>query len=232
MHASTSMCTKWGGMRSMRTSQPSASSHALTWRAAGSWVRSSPLPITATPGSTIMKSPPSKRAGGDQLAQRHLARLVEADHRRVLAAPPPLGGLGDDRARRGHDARVAREHLVGEGGVGLEEVAAHAGLLVDRDQLGVLAPRLLGIEAAAAVERRARDRARRAASGSCRAGRAGRRAGARTRSRRPTAAARRVVSLRHDPFLGLDDSASLPARAAARTCRVVAQVTLTSNAPS
>ena len=49
-------------MRSIRTSQPSASSHPASCLAAGSCVRSSPFPITATPGSTIMKSPPSSAA--------------------------------------------------------------------------------------------------------------------------------------------------------------------------
>ena len=49
-------------MRSIRTSQPSASSQPASCLAAGSWVRSSPFPITATPGSTIMKSPPSSAA--------------------------------------------------------------------------------------------------------------------------------------------------------------------------
>ena len=60
--ASTSMWRKCGGMRSIRTSQPSASSQPASCLAAGSWVRSSPFPITATPGSTIMKSPPSSAA--------------------------------------------------------------------------------------------------------------------------------------------------------------------------
>ena len=60
MAAKTSMWRKCGGIRSTRTSQPSASSQPATWRAAFSCVRSSPVPIAATPGSTIMKSPPSK----------------------------------------------------------------------------------------------------------------------------------------------------------------------------
>ena len=47
-------------MRSTRTSQPSRSSQPASWRAACSWVRSSPVPMAATPGSTIMKSPPSR----------------------------------------------------------------------------------------------------------------------------------------------------------------------------
>ena len=46
----------------MRTSQPSASSQPASCLAAGSCVRSSPFPITATPGSTTMKSPPSRAA--------------------------------------------------------------------------------------------------------------------------------------------------------------------------
>ena len=59
MQASTSMWRKCGGIRSTRTSQPSASSQAATCRADCSCVRSSPVPMAATPGSTIIKSPPS-----------------------------------------------------------------------------------------------------------------------------------------------------------------------------
>ena len=53
------MWTKTPGMGSTRASQPSASNHAASWRAAGSSVRSSPFPITTLPGSTTITSPPS-----------------------------------------------------------------------------------------------------------------------------------------------------------------------------
>ena len=67
-------------MRSTRTSQPSASSQPATCRAACSWVRSSPVPIAATPGSTIMKSPPSSEPAVIMSADRDVVFLVEADH--------------------------------------------------------------------------------------------------------------------------------------------------------
>ncbi len=53
------MCTKRSGIGSTRTSQPSSASQPASWRAAGSWVRASPAPITAQPGSRIITSPPS-----------------------------------------------------------------------------------------------------------------------------------------------------------------------------
>jgi hypothetical protein len=53
------MWTKTPGIGSTRASHPSASNQAASWRAAGSSVRSSPLPITTLPGSTIITSPPS-----------------------------------------------------------------------------------------------------------------------------------------------------------------------------
>ncbi len=106
-----------------------------------------------------MKSPPSSARRGDHAVDRDPALLVEADHRRVLAAAPPLVALGHDRALRDVDARVAREHLVGERRIGLEQVHAHPGLLVDAHHLGVLAQRVLAAERQAAGQRRARDRA-------------------------------------------------------------------------
>ena len=66
-------------------------------------------------------------ARGDHLGDRDALALVEADRGRVLAPAPVLGGLGDDRAARDVDARVAREDLVGQVGVGLEEVDVDAG---------------------------------------------------------------------------------------------------------
>jgi hypothetical protein len=58
------------------------------------------------------------------------------------------------------DARVAREHLVGEVRVGLEEVDVDARLLVHRDHLGVLADGVVVAEDEVGGERGARDRAR------------------------------------------------------------------------
>ena len=59
IETSTSMWTNWPGIGSIRTSQPSASSQPASWRAAAISVRSSPLPISMQPGSTIVTSPPS-----------------------------------------------------------------------------------------------------------------------------------------------------------------------------
>ena len=53
------MCRNWLGIGSIRTSQPSASIQPASWRAASTVVRSSPLPISITPGSTMHTSPPS-----------------------------------------------------------------------------------------------------------------------------------------------------------------------------
>ncbi len=153
------MWMNWLGIISIRTSQPSSSIQAASWRAAWTSVRSSPLPITILPGLDDDHVAALERGGGDHPVDRDPGLLVEADHRRVLAAPPLLVELGDDRALGSRDARVAREHLVGQGRVGLEEVAADAGALVGGDHLGVLGGRGLGAEAAVALERRLRDRA-------------------------------------------------------------------------
>ena len=100
-----------------------------------------------------------ERAGGDHPVNRDARLLVEADHRRVLAPSPLLVELGDDRSLRRGDARIAREHLVGKGGIGLQEMAADARGLVGRDHLGVLGERRRRAEAALPGERRLRDRA-------------------------------------------------------------------------
>jgi hypothetical protein len=54
-----SMCTKRAGIGSTRTSQPSSRIQVASWSAATCWVRSSPVPISITPGSTMATSPPS-----------------------------------------------------------------------------------------------------------------------------------------------------------------------------
>ena len=56
------MWMNWLGIISIRTSQPSSSIQAASWRAAWTSVRSSPLPITIFPGSTMTTSPPSSAA--------------------------------------------------------------------------------------------------------------------------------------------------------------------------
>ena len=158
---STSMWTKTPGIGSTRASQPSASNQPASWRAAWDSVRSSPAPISATPGSTHDHVAALERAGRDHLPDRDLGALVEADHRRVLAPAPPLLRLRHHRPPGGHHRGVAREHLVGKGGIRVEEVAGDPGRLIQRDELGVLQPRRLRLERPAAVEGRARDRARR-----------------------------------------------------------------------
>ena len=76
--------------------------------------------------------------------------------------------LGDHGAVRAHRARVAGEDLVRQRRVRLEEVAADSRLLVGDDQRGVLrAPPARASKSIAGLERRAGDRAGRAASGSC-----------------------------------------------------------------
>jgi len=99
------------------------------------------------------------RAGRGHPPDRDVTPGVEANHRRVLPAPPPLLGLGDVRAPRGHDARVAGEHLVRERRVGLEQVGRHPCLLVRRDELGMLGASGIGIEAVAPLERAPGDHA-------------------------------------------------------------------------
>ncbi len=96
-------------------------------------------------------------ARGDHLGDRDALALVEADRGRVLAPAPVLGGLGDDRAARDVDARVAREDLVGQVGVGLEEVDVDPVVLVDGDHLGVLLDGVLAAEHEIRGERGARD---------------------------------------------------------------------------
>ena len=144
-------------MRSIRTSQPSASSQPASWLRGG-LLR--PLLAVADHGNARLDDhevPALERRRGDHPVDGDAVVLVEADHRRVLAAAPPLVALGDDRPLRDVDARVAREDLVGEGGIRLEEVHPDARLLVDADHLGVLALRVLAAEAQPALERGARD---------------------------------------------------------------------------
>ena len=59
IESSTSMWMNWLGIISIRTSQPSSSIQPASCWAAGASVRSSPLPITIRPGSTMITSPPS-----------------------------------------------------------------------------------------------------------------------------------------------------------------------------
>ena len=53
------MWTNCPGIGSIRTSQPSSRIQPASWRAASISVRSSPLPISSVPGSTMITSPPS-----------------------------------------------------------------------------------------------------------------------------------------------------------------------------
>ena len=157
--SSTSMWTKRSGIGSTRTSQPSSASQPASCRAAGSWVRASPAPITAQPGSRIITSPPSRAPAVIMPRIGISGVLVEADRSRVLAAAPPLVELRDHRSTRGHGARVASEHLIRQRRVGLQEVDPDAGLLVCGDHRGVLAPRQVAVEALPALQGRAGDRA-------------------------------------------------------------------------
>ena len=59
IETSTSMWTNWPGIGSIRTSQPLPPSSRRAGARPPISVRSSPLPISITPGSTIITSPPS-----------------------------------------------------------------------------------------------------------------------------------------------------------------------------
>ena len=138
------MWTNCAGIGSIRTSQPSRLEPAGELRAPpGISVRSSPLPISIAPGLDDDHVAALERAGGDHPPDRdarcpgrsgspaRTRRGATAASSWVTTAPPGV-----------IDARVAREHLVGQGRVGLEEVArVTPARLVGGDHLGVLGAR-------------------------------------------------------------------------------------------
>src|SRR5215207_1240585 len=100
------------------------------------------------------------RTGRGHAPDGNLALLVEANDSCVFPAAPPLLELGDVGAPRGHDARVAREHLVGQGWIRLEEVRGDAGPLVRRDELTMLSAGGVRVEDPAGLQRAVGDGAR------------------------------------------------------------------------
>ena len=127
-----------------------------------------------------------ERRRRDHAPDRDARLLVEADHRRVLAAPPPLVHLRDDGAVRRHEARVAREHLVRQAGSGSRKwtFTPASGRRRPSRRAGAWRGRGRTSGPPPAWPWRSSSSA---ASGSGPGGRAGRRAACRTRSPRPRA---------------------------------------------
>ena len=78
---------------------------------------------------------------------------IEAQHGRVLAAPPGVRELADHGAIGRHEGAVAGVDLVGRVLVHRQVVAGDAGLLVGVDHLAVLAHRELLVEAQPSAQR-------------------------------------------------------------------------------
>ena len=92
-------------------------------------------------------------AGGDVIVDRDAETLVGLDAAIVLAAPPPLTHIGDDRTEGRHDRAVTGVDLIGQLRIRHVGVNLDTGALIGGHHLGMLGRCHLRVEPHAPAQR-------------------------------------------------------------------------------